>query len=86
MAFTVTYNGNGNTGGKVPRDSHGYASGDPVTVLDGQLTKTGDDFAYWNTAVDGSGTIYHPTNAFQITVMSPSTPNGTPPPGLPAVV
>ena len=39
--FTVTYFGNGNTGGTVPVDSTVYSSGNTVTVLDntGSLVK-----------------------------------------------
>ncbi len=56
--YTVTYNGNTNTGGSAPTDgSSPYTSGSSVTVLSaGSLTKTGYTFAGWNTAADGSGT------------------------------
>ena len=49
--YTVTYNGNGNTGGAVPLDGTGYNNGDAVTVLGntGSLVKTGYTFAGWNT-------------------------------------
>ncbi|OEH84502.1 hypothetical protein BHU72_09865 [Desulfuribacillus stibiiarsenatis] len=59
-AYTVTYNGNGNTGGSVPIDSELYEQGAPVTVQsnNGSLAKTGYTFAGWNTAADGSGTNY----------------------------
>jgi uncharacterized repeat protein (TIGR02543 family) len=57
--YTVTYNGNGNTGGNVPVDSAGYRAGDTVTVQGaGSLTKTGYSFAGWNTKADGTGTTY----------------------------
>ncbi len=57
---SVTYNGNGNTGGVVPVDGNSYASGDTVTVLgnSGSLIRTGYTFAGWNTAANGSGTSY----------------------------
>jgi hypothetical protein len=69
MAFTVTHNGNGSTGGSVPVDSNSYASGAQVTVLGntGSLTKTGATFAYWNTAANGSGTVYGGGQTFAIT-------------------
>src|ERR1039458_7260854 len=56
----VVYNGNLSDGGQVPVDSTNYAAGDPVTVANntGNLSRTGDVFLYWNTAQDGSGTIY----------------------------
>jgi uncharacterized repeat protein (TIGR02543 family) len=58
--FTVTYNGNGNTGGAVPVDENKYVAAATVTVKDntGLLVKTGTTFAGWNTAADGSGTTY----------------------------
>jgi hypothetical protein len=69
MAFTVTYNSNGSTGGTVPVDGTSYASGAKVTVLGntGNLTEAGGTFAYWNTAADGSGTVYGGGASFNIT-------------------
>ena len=66
-AYTVTYNGNGNTGGTVPVDgSSPYLQGATVTVLGntGTLVKIGYTFAGWNTAANGSGTSYSPGNTF----------------------
>jgi hypothetical protein len=56
---TVTYNGNGHTGGTVPATSS-YNDGDTVTVSanSGGLVKTGNTFAGWNTQADGGGTSY----------------------------
>jgi uncharacterized protein (TIGR02145 family)/uncharacterized repeat protein (TIGR02543 family) len=58
--FTVTYNGNTNTGGIVPADANKYETGATVTVKDnsGLLVKTGSTFTGWNTAANGSGTAY----------------------------
>ena len=58
--YTVTYSGNGNTGGSVPIDSGAYIQGETVTVLGntGSLVKSGHTFAGWNTAADGKGTNY----------------------------
>jgi uncharacterized repeat protein (TIGR02543 family) len=58
--YTVTYSGNGNTGGSVPVDGNSYPQGSIVTVLDntGDLAKSGSTFTGWNTAADGSGTGY----------------------------
>ena len=58
--YTVTYNGNGNTGGTAPVDgSSPYNFGTNVTVLGaGSLTRTNYNFTGWNTAADGSGTAY----------------------------
>ena len=62
--YTVTYDGNGNTGGTVPVDSNSYVTGATVTVLGntGKLTKSGYIFAGWNTALDNSGANYLPGN------------------------
>jgi uncharacterized repeat protein (TIGR02543 family) len=58
--YTVTYNGNGSTGGSVPVDSTNYSNGQTVTVLGntGTLVKTGYLFTGWNTLSNGSGTTY----------------------------
>ena len=68
--LTVTYDGNGNTGGTVPTDSSSpYSSGDTVTVIGntGSLEKTGKTFSGWNTKADGSGTTYTAAQTFTIT-------------------
>ena len=66
--YTVTYNGNGNTGGSVPTDGNSYFTGATVTVLGntGSLVKPEYNFAKWNTAADGSGTDYAPAATFQM--------------------
>lgn len=60
VTYTVTYDGNGNTGGNVPADNNTYGEGAAVTVLGntGQLVKTGYSFVGWNTAADTTGTGY----------------------------
>ncbi|MCB0461236.1 MAG: InlB B-repeat-containing protein [Flavobacteriaceae bacterium] len=67
--YSVTYNGNGSTGGTVPTDGNAYNSGDTVTVLanTGSLTNTCSTFNNWNTASDGSGTSFSAGNTFNIT-------------------
>jgi hypothetical protein len=67
--YSVTYDGNTNTGGTTPTDATVYSSGDPVIVLGntGSLVKTGFAFNGWNTASDGSGTTYVGGNTFNIT-------------------
>jgi len=59
-SYTVTYDGNGNTGGVVPSDTTSYKPGVEVTVSGntGNLVRTGFSFTGWNTADDGSGTGY----------------------------
>ncbi len=66
--YTVTYNGNGNTGGSVPVDSTGYEQGQTVTVLGntGNLVKAGSSFSGWNTLANGSGTSYTQGQTFAI--------------------
>jgi uncharacterized protein (TIGR02145 family) len=57
--YTVTYNGNGNTGGSVP-SAQMKMQGVALTLSGntGSLVKTGFTFAGWNTVADGSGTDY----------------------------
>jgi uncharacterized repeat protein (TIGR02543 family) len=58
--YSVTYSGNGATGGAVPLDGNKYAAGATVTVLgnSGTLADTGFTFSGWNTAANGTGTAY----------------------------
>jgi uncharacterized repeat protein (TIGR02543 family) len=47
--FTVTYRGNGASGGVVPIDNNGYATGDVVVVLgQGSLVRAGYSFIGWS--------------------------------------
>lgn len=69
--YTVTYDGNGNTGGTAPTDDNSpYAANAAVTVLSnsGSLVKTGSYFAGWNTAANGSGTSYQYLDRFNMPV------------------
>jgi hypothetical protein len=71
--YSVTYNGNTSTGGSVPVDaSSPYNPASSVTVLGntGSLVKAGFTFNGWNTAANGSGTPYSPTNTFTINVIT----------------
>ncbi|MDD3414961.1 MAG: InlB B-repeat-containing protein [Lachnospiraceae bacterium] len=54
--YTVSYNGNGNTGGTVPVDSKTYVSGANVPLAGniGNLTKTGYTFGGWALTSNGS--------------------------------
>ena len=58
--YTVSYDGNGSTGGTAPTDGASYTSGQTVTTANntGSLVKAGYTFAGWNTALDGNGTDY----------------------------
>ncbi len=64
--YTVTYNGNGNTGGSVPSDTSKYEQGQIVTTLGntGNLVKSGYAFSGWNTQADGAGTTYAEPQTF----------------------
>lgn len=58
--YTLTYDGNENTGGSVPVDATHYYEGNAVTVKGntGDLVATGFYFVTWNTQADGEGTDY----------------------------
>ena len=60
--YTVSYHGNGNTGGTVPIDNNVYEVGNQVIIIGntGNLEKTGYTFGGWNTASEQSGTDYAP--------------------------
>jgi uncharacterized repeat protein (TIGR02543 family) len=64
--YTVTYDGNGSTGGTVPADSTNYEHLASVTVLGntGNLVKIGSSFVGWCVSADGSGTSYTAGNTF----------------------
>lgn len=63
--YTVSYDGNGNTGGSVPIDDGLYQENQLVTVLSkGDLVNTGFVFAGWNTQADGSGTVQAAASTF----------------------
>lgn len=57
VTYSVTYDGNGATGGMAPVDNTTYQAGSVVAVLGntGDLVRTGYSFGGWNTAADGSG-------------------------------
>jgi uncharacterized repeat protein (TIGR02543 family) len=64
--WSVTYDGNGNSGGIVPVDSTAYEEGQTVTVLGntGVLVRTSYAFAGWNTRSDGTGDSYVASDSF----------------------
>ncbi|NLF11903.1 MAG: hypothetical protein GX597_08945 [Anaerolineaceae bacterium] len=69
LQYSVTYDGNGNTGGTAPVDpASPYNPGATVTVLGntGSLVRTGYTFAGWNTQADGLGTSYNQGDTFVI--------------------
>jgi len=67
--YIVLYNGNGSTGGTVPKDtSSPYIPGSSVIVLGntGNLTRSGYRFVDWNTKPDGSGRPYYTPDIFSM--------------------
>ena len=62
--YTLTYNSNGATG-TIPTQT--YPGGVQATIL-GQstLTRSGYSFLGWNTAADGTGSVYQPTSSVVI--------------------
>lgn len=64
---TITYDGNGNTGGSVPSSS-AYTILDEATIKgnENSLTKTGKMFKGWSLRPDGKGKVYNPGNTFNI--------------------
>ncbi|MGG2057469.1 S-layer homology domain-containing protein [Lysinibacillus pakistanensis] len=66
--YTVTYDGNGAGGGKVPTDSKQYKSQETITVLGntGNLMKAGYTFVGWNTKADGKGVTYKDGQTIQM--------------------
>ncbi|MGL4383607.1 MAG: InlB B-repeat-containing protein, partial [Bacilli bacterium] len=66
--YSITYNGNTNTGGSIPSDSSSpYYDGSSVTTLVlGSLVKANHTFDSWNTKADGSGDKYAPGATFNI--------------------
>lgn len=68
-SYTVTYDGNGNTGGAIPVDENSpHEYGTNVTVLGntGNLVKDGYTFTGWNTKMDGTGTSYAAAANFEM--------------------
>lgn len=63
---SLTYEGNGNTGGTAPIDSNTYSQGSTVTVAGntGNLVKADYYFVGWNTKADGTGKSYAENDTF----------------------
>lgn len=58
--YVVTYKGNSNTDGTVPKDTNVYLLSEIVTVLPkpDDLARSGYVFSGWNTSAEGNGTSY----------------------------
>jgi uncharacterized repeat protein (TIGR02543 family) len=64
VTYSVSYVGNGSTGGTVP-SSAAFVTGATVTVSTrGALVRTGHAFAGWNTVASGSGTMRAEASTF----------------------
>ena len=66
--YTLTYTGNGNTGGSVPATASPYDSNATVTIAanTGNLIKTGYDFNGWNSSREGTGSGFSPGTTLKI--------------------
>lgn len=68
QTYSVTYHGNGSTGGSVPTDETEYALGDEVTVAGANtLVKTNYTFSGWKLDPDGEEADYQEDETFSIT-------------------
>ena len=72
LPATLTYDGNGHTGGAAPVYSGAqlYTGGETVLAGSGNLVKTGHTFAGWNTEANGGGTDYAAGATFPIANVS----------------
>ena len=73
--YTVTYDGDGSTGGAVPTDNNQYVCQTSVTVLNGTPTKPHYVFAGWLNSVDNH--IYAAGESFTITANTTLTAQWT---------
>jgi uncharacterized repeat protein (TIGR02543 family) len=65
--YTVTYYGNGATGGAVPAPPTNYPGGVQATILgQASLTRPGYSFLGWNSAANGTGSVYIPSSSVVI--------------------
>lgn len=56
ITYSITYNGNGNTGGSTASQTKAYDAA--INLQNNGFTKTGYHFTGWNTASNGAGTSY----------------------------
>lgn len=56
ITYSITYNGNGNTGGSTASQTKAYDVA--INLQNNGFTKTGYHFTGWNTATNGTGTSY----------------------------
>ena len=66
-SYTITYDGNSNTGGTAPNSvTQNYNTTFSASGV-GSLTKSGKSFVNWNTLAAGGGTTYTPGTTYTIT-------------------
>lgn len=67
-SYTITYDGNSNTGGSAPASSSKNYNETYTVLTFGTLAKNGYSFTNWNTTFDGvGGTAYNPGDTFTVT-------------------
>ncbi len=66
-SYTLTYNGNTNTGGTAPTGATQNYNTTIAVASAGSLVKSNSTFTGWNTAADGSGTPFAPATTFTFT-------------------
>jgi len=73
--YTVTYNGNGSTGGTVPNNSNTYAQNAsvPVTHNSGNLVRTNHRFMGWTRATSAPAVGATPQHTVSGTTVTPNT-------------
>ena len=63
---SICYFGNGDDGDGVMEDQEDVASGSSVMLTPSNFSKPGYGFAGWNTAIDGTGTDYGPSQTITV--------------------
>ena len=67
---SLTYDGNGKTGGTVPSATNNQLYNTSITLSSETLTKTGYTHTGWNTKADGSGDHYDKGASYTLTAVS----------------
>ncbi|MBR2935684.1 MAG: InlB B-repeat-containing protein [Paludibacteraceae bacterium] len=67
---SLTYNGNGNTGGTVPSATNNQLYNTSITLSSTTLTKNGYTHTGWNTKADGTGDHYDKGASYTLTAVS----------------
>ena len=62
ITYTISYDGNGNTGGSTASQTKNY--GATQTIRQNGFTRTNYVFVQWNTKADGTGSIYNPGDSY----------------------